>query len=106
MGLVGAVKEKAAKAALSLALAYIRSDKEYGPVFAKVVKFFNHKAMISGAALAALPKLAAVVAGAMIANGFEPSQAAYYTAWGGGAVLVVGGIIHRIVKWADDQTPD
>lgn len=103
---VGKAKGAAVAAALSLAVSYIRSDKEYGPVFTKVVQFFNHKAMISGAVLAALPKVAAVVAGALIANGFEPSQAAYYTAWGSGAVLVVAGVVHRIVKWADDQTPD
>lgn len=102
----GKAKDAAIAAALSLAVTYIRSDKEYGPVFSKTIQFFNHKAMITGAALAALPKVAAVIAAALIGAGFEPSQAAYYTAWGSGGVLIVAGVIHRIVKWADDQTPD
>lgn len=106
MGLIGAVKNKAAIAAIGTAVFYVRHDKEYGPVFAKVIRLFNHKAVYTGAVVAALPTVAAAIGTALVKNGFDPVLAAQYTAWGSGVVLVVAGMVHRIVKWADDQTPD
>jgi hypothetical protein len=114
LGKVAHLPGKAADAArwkmdeivLAAALRHVRADKEMGPVFDKILKAFNHKAVYTGAFVAALPKLAAVVYGALVANGFDPLLAAKYTAWGGGVVLVAAGVVNRLVRWADDQTPD
>ncbi len=117
MGLLDTIKRKAAGKAVDVAgpIAARAADRalssgDYGVVsmnlWKRFVAFMNGKKLFTGAALVALPKLAAVVAGALIAAGLDPVQAATYTAWGGGGALAIVGMIHKVVKWLDDITPD
>lgn len=83
---------------------------EYGEVsmgwWKRLVAFMNGKKRYTGLALMALPKVVALVAGAMAAAGFDPMEIAKWTAWGSGGLLFAIGIVHRIAKWLDDLTPD
>lgn len=106
MGLINKAKGAALAVALKLALKYVKGDKEYGPMLSKFLKFMDGKKTISGFALLALPAVVGAAASAAVQAGVDPILVAKYTAWASGTLLAVLGIVHRLVKWADDQTPD
>lgn len=68
--------------------------------------FMNGKKTLTGALLLALPKAAAAASAALLSAGYDPLEVARWTAWGGGAAIATLGLIHKVVKWLDDLTPD
>lgn len=79
--------------------------KKLNELWARLVFFMDGKKTYTGAALVSGPKVIAAVAGILVANGVDSAEVAKYTAWGLGTGLVLVGVVHKIVKWLDDQTP-
>jgi hypothetical protein len=86
------------------------STGEYGrkemELYNRFVAFMNGKKTLTGFALLALPAVTAALANAALEAGIDPLLVAKYAAYGSGAALTVIGVVHKIVKWFDDLTPD
>lgn len=110
MGLGAAIKSKLGGLILPFLLERAKSElestEEGRSIMQKVWKFFDGKKTYTAIVMAAWPGIvAAAVAGAQKA-GVDPAQVAHIAAIGGPTVLFVIGIVHKVVKWLDDQTPD
>lgn len=109
MSLVSKLKSKL----VSIAIAHARSQLEGGhygkeaqSMWKKLLQFMNGKKTITGAILIAIPGVAAAIASAMSEAGFDAVTVARYTAWSSGSILFVVGLLHKAVKFLDEQTPD
>jgi hypothetical protein len=69
-------------------------------IFQKVIAWFDGKKTWTGAALVALPAIFASVAGFLTEVGAQVPIQVF------GAILLGAGIVHKVVKFIDDLTPD
>lgn len=117
MGLLGKLKAKVTGKAVDVGGAMVArqvdaalESGEYGEAsmrwWERFKAFMNGKKTLTGALLLALPKAAAAASAALLSAGYDPLEVARWTAWGGGAVLATLGLVHKVVKWLDDLTPD
>ena len=115
MGLGASIKSKLGGLILPLLLERAKDEatktKEGRAVWNKIKAFMNGKKTWTAFVMAAWP---GIIAGAIsLAHQAQaagvpvsPETVAHIAAWGGPAVLGVLGLVHKAVKWLDDQTPD